>query len=140
MSDVRDEFIKGIAAHLRPKGFPVGGKKTANGVNLFTLLRNAIEVTANIAPNDDRVSVKLTINRGVSDGPTPAFNALRAKYERENGLDGKVEWKRDSGKKESRVQVRTSLSKHSDVRTHFPWVEKNAVILRDWAKEAEKFM
>ncbi len=136
MADIHDRFFDGLTNFLEVSSL-VPHRGTDQGRDLIVARGGRVKVTANFAPSEPRVSVKLTVRREVPRGPTPLFDQLRAAREGEsNLLEGKVEWCRDStiNQSESRVQVcRTLHDESEDWREHYEWIERQATILRRWA-------
>jgi len=44
-----------------------------------------IHIVVNYAPRDDRVSIKLVVNRDKQDAPTPVFDSIKQQFEPERG-------------------------------------------------------
>jgi hypothetical protein len=60
---------------------------------VFFARQRTVAVTVNYAPRDDRVSVKMTVNRGSKGGPTRVFDAIYAQFKGDqHRLSGEVEW------------------------------------------------
>jgi hypothetical protein len=139
----RSHFFAGLTGHLAGRPLLAVGSGTGTGRNLFTIKTTyggRIHVTANIAPADDnRISVKLTIDREVKGGPTLVFSEIEKRHRKLNGLFGqRISWEHNSGDLESKVEVARFLPTLSAaaIDAEFAWVERNACILLEWAIEA----
>jgi hypothetical protein len=139
----RSYFFSGLSAYLVGRPHLSVGSGTETGRNLYstkTKTGGLIFVTANIAPRDtNRVSVKLTIARDLKGAPTPVYDSIANRHKPFNALWGdSIDWERESGESESRVQVARYLAllDARSIDAQFPWIERNACILLEWAIEA----
>lgn len=133
MTSEPQTFFDGLRPILRRSGFETS-QGTATGMNVFFTRQRKVTVTVNFAPRDDRVSVKLTVNRGQKGGANPLFDALHTQFKpSDHQLGGAVEWETAPLRTESKVQVATRISS-ADNAAHYDWVLRNASVLRAWAK------
>lgn len=110
MTDEPHAFFGGIRPILRRAGFETS-QGTATGMNVYFTRQRNVTVTVNYAPKDDRVSVKVTINRGRKGGPTPLFDAVYRQFKSDaDRLMGEVEWDSAPARVESKVQVSTRIT------------------------------
>lgn len=137
-----DEFFNGLDLHLRDTPFKLT-KKTPTGRNIYTVPQHGVEITVNyvINENANRLSIKMTINRGAAGGPTPVFDAVMARHKehaRELLDSPVVNWSAAATKKESKVEVERNLAQfRGDAPSMYAWIVQRALVLKEWADEIE---
>jgi hypothetical protein len=81
-------------------------KQSERAYNLCTARGGAVELTLVYVPDDNRITLKLTINRGEPNGPTPVFDAIRAEFEGTDDLTKPGQWLPQSTMVESKFEMK----------------------------------
>ena len=136
----QEAFFARIDAALRKADHRFDPKEsTDSGWNVYQSPKRGryVMITVNYV-QDERVSVKLTIQRDVQHGPTPVFDCVHEQYKtKEGNLKGRVCWTWDSrrgekGQNESRIEVETRNRSLSPAQ-YEAWVIENATEFLSWA-------
>ena len=127
-------FLDGLVPEARAAGFTAIDRPTDSGLDLYHARGDEVVVTANDAPPYNRVSVKLTVNRGHIGLPTPLFDAICQRFRsEEDPLRARdVGWTWAPPKTESKVQAQRVIGNYSNL-AHYTWLLERAKVLRDWA-------
>ena len=141
MSKEHDRYFQELEGKLRTAGLKFDpSKRTDSGRNVFvrrTGTGELLEVTANYAPTRNRISCKLTINRGTKG----AYPKLFKKLESDNAtraaeLEGAVSWESFPERSESRVQVERGIKDFASIGEMAAWAVTQIKWLIALAKSA----